>query len=62
MWSNKNFMMLFSGQIVSFIGIALFTTSLPYLVIYLDGQQVTSVVLKVCLLYFSYSFCFLGEY
>ncbi|KNE21190.1 hypothetical protein SAMN05421787_10253 [Virgibacillus pantothenticus] len=62
MWSNKNFMMLFSGQIVSFIGIALFTTSLPYLVIYLDGQQVTSVVLKVCLLYLSYSFCFLGEY
>ncbi|GIP65039.1 hypothetical protein J32TS6_35940 [Virgibacillus pantothenticus] len=62
MWSNKNFMMLFSGQIVSFIGIALFTTSLPYLVIYLGGQQVTSVVLKVCLLYLSYSFWFLGEY
>ncbi len=38
MWRNKNFVMLFSGQIISFIGIALFTTSLPFLVIYLDGQ------------------------
>lgn len=38
MWKNKNFIMLFSGQIISFIGIALFATSLPYLIIYLDGK------------------------
>ncbi|RFA32470.1 hypothetical protein CAI16_17905 [Virgibacillus dokdonensis] len=38
MWRNKNFTMLFSGQIISFTGIALFSTSLPFLIIYLDGQ------------------------
>lgn len=38
MWKNKNFVMLFSGQIVSFIGAALFTTSLPFLIIHLGGQ------------------------
>lgn len=38
MWRNKNFIMLFSGQSISFIGIALFSTSLPFLIIYLDGQ------------------------
>src|SRR5690625_1129567 len=38
MWRNKNFIMLFSGQIISFIGIALFSTSLPFLIIYLDGK------------------------
>ncbi|RPF53280.1 putative MFS family arabinose efflux permease [Aquisalibacillus elongatus] len=38
MWQNKNFVRFFSGQIIAFLGLALFTTSLPFLILYLDGN------------------------
>ncbi|MFD2829504.1 MFS transporter [Corticicoccus populi] len=38
MWTNKNFLYFLSGQIASSIGLALFTTSLPFLVMYLNGN------------------------
>ncbi|QKY69263.1 MFS transporter [Lentibacillus sp. CBA3610] len=38
MWKNKNFTVFFSGQIIAFMGLALYSTSLPFLIIYLDGS------------------------
>jgi DHA3 family macrolide efflux protein-like MFS transporter len=58
MW-NSNFKKYFSGQIISVLGLALFNTSLPFLILYLDGDakdisgvQSMFIIPQLCILLF----------